>query len=262
VGCRGTIISEAPDGRNTQVPAAKKKLKGGAVGSVKNLRKSLKSGGSGRYLQRIKAEGTTVRFLTEPDEWFKFYEHYDDTRKDNYYFPCTEDCEGCEEGLDVSKRYLANALDVDDNRVVPLVLPASLVTNLLKKYDKFKTIKDRDYELTKDGSGFDTEYDALYEQPHKRDLKRYDLLDLGDVLLSQLSEGEDDDDDDDEDETPKRKSSKGGSKKPPKRRPSKSRDEDDDDDEDEAPRRPKKRIAKPPAKKKVMGKKNKPLSKR
>lgn len=221
------------------------KIKGGEVGSVKELRKSLKRGGGDQYLSRIPADGRTVRFLTEPDSWFKYFEHYDDTRKDNYYFPCTEDCIGCTEGISASKRYLVNALDVSDNKVIPLVLPASLAANLLKKYDKFKTLTDRDYELTKDGTGFDTDYDALYDQPSKMNLKRYDLLDLGAILEAQLGSGDEtEDDDDDEDDEPKAKKSK-GVKKPPSRRAADDDDDDDDDDEDETPRKRTKTIAKP-----------------
>jgi hypothetical protein len=193
--------------------ADKPRLKGaGESKNVKELKKNLKRGGKAGYLSRVPADGRTVRFLTEPDKWFKFYEHYDEAREDDRYFPCTEDCVGCDEGLDTSKRWLANALDTSENRVIPQVLPASLVGNLMKKYDKFGTIMDRDYELTKEGSGMGTEYDALYESPKKMKLDRFELLNLEDVLLSQLPGQGDDEDEDDEDDAKPSKPSKGGSK--------------------------------------------------
>lgn len=228
--------------------AAKPVLKGaGEAKNIKELKKSLKRGGKSGYLSRIPADGRTVRFLTEPDKWFKFYEHYDESLEDDRYFPCTEDCRGCDEGIDQSKRWLANALDTSENRVIPQVLPASLVSNLMKKYDKFGTIMDRDYELTKDGSGMSTEYDALYESPRKMKLDRFDLLDLEEVLLSQLpGQGDDDDADDDEDEAPPKKSAKGGSKSMSKPKKNKA---------DDADAKPVKSKSKAPAKGKTMKKK-------
>lgn len=208
----------------------------GEVGSVKELKKSLKRGGGGGYLKRIPADGLTVRFLTEPDKFVKYFEHYDPNRDDNRYFPCTEDCAGCDEGLSASKRYLVNAVDVQENKVVPLVLPASLVGSLTKKYDKFGTLVDRDYELTKEGTGLDTEYDALYDQPKKIKLDRYETLDLLAVLTSQLDGGDtdDDDDDDDDDDKPVKK---GKSKKD-------AEPDNDEGDDDEPVKRTKDKAGK------------------
>lgn len=199
-----------------------KRLKNmGEVGSVKELKKSLKRAGSSGSLYRIPSEGRTVRFLTEPDKWVKYFEHYDDSRTGDYNFPCVEgDCEGCNDGLRASKRYLANALNVEDTKVIPLVLPSSLVSNLLKKYDKFGTMTDRDYELTKDGTGFDTEYDALYDGPTKVKIDRYELLDLENTLVS-LLDSEAEDDDEDEDEKPAKKKKKAKDDTPPWEEPSK-----------------------------------------
>jgi hypothetical protein len=196
----------------------------GEVKSIKALKRSLKRrSGSGQFLKRIPADGLTSRFLTEPDKWFKFFEHYDESREDDRYFPCTEDCPGCDEGLSSSKRYLVNALDVEDNRVVPLVLPASLASNLLKKYDKFGTMMDRNYDLSKSGSGFDTEYDALYDGPTRIKTSRYELLDLEAVLLAQLGVDDDDEDEDDDDDLPNVID------------PNDLDDDDDDDDIDDVP---------------------------
>lgn len=217
-------------------------IKGGTVGSVKKLRSNLKksSGGAGFYT-RIPEDGSVVgRFLTEPDLWVSFYEHYDPVRK---YFPCSDDCDGCAEGDNPSQRYLANFVDVDENKVIPLLLSKTLASSLLKKYDKFGTMVDRDYELSRTGSGMDVEYDAIPEAPSKMNVSRYDPIDLWELVENQLPS--DDDDDDEEDEKPRRRSGRKGSarseRETPRRRP-RPRDEDDDDDdddedEDEAPRR-------------------------
>lgn len=193
--------------------AKKLRVKGGKVKNLSALRSSLKKGGGSGYLTRIPADGSlTVRFLTEPDEWVEYHEHYDDVRK---FYPCSDDCPGCLEGESPSKRYLANALDVTEGKVVPLVLPKSLASSILKKYDKYATLMDRDYELDRSGTGFETEYDATPEPPTKMNVSRYDLIDLMDVLEGQLdssSDDDDDDDDDDEDEAPAK-----GKKVPPKK---------------------------------------------
>jgi hypothetical protein len=220
-------------------------LKGGEVGTVSNLRKSLKRGEGTQYLTRVPGDDVLiVRFLTEPDHWFKYYEHFDENHEPKY-FPCSDNCEGCADGLKSSKRYLVNAVDVDENKTIPLVLPSSLASSLLKKYDRFHTITDRNYELSKEGQGYDTEYSDMYDTPSKMKLNRYDLFDLGALLESQLS-AEDDDDEGDEDEPP-RKARKGGTgtaKKVSSRRRAQDDDDDEDDDEDEAPPRRIKKTAK------------------
>lgn len=180
-------------------------IRGGKVQSIAGLKASLKKGGGGssQYLTRIPADGSlTVRFLTEPDDgWIEYYEHYDQTRK---FYPCSDDCSGCAEGDRPSSRYLANALDVAEGRVVPLVLPKSVATSLEKKYSKYATLLDRDYEISRTGTGLDTEYDVTPEPPTKMNLTRFDPIDLWELLETQLelatgaSASSADDDDDDE----------------------------------------------------------------
>jgi hypothetical protein len=222
-------------------------LKGGSVGSVNKLRKKLKKGGGGgQYLSRIPSESSlVVRFLTEPDEWVEYYEHYDEN-SDPRYYPCSDDCKGCDAGDKSSQRYLANALDIDENKVVPLVLPKTVASSILKKYDKFKTLLDRDYELSRTGTGMDTEYDAIPESPTRMNLRRFEALDLWGLLMSQLDSADEDDDEDDDDdfeEKPTRRRSRPTS--PASRQMSKRRDDDDEDDDDEPRVRRRRRDAAP-----------------
>lgn len=210
------------------------KIRGGKVKSIASLKSSLKKGGGSQYLTRVPAEGSlTVRFLAEPDDegngWVAYYEHYDSVRK---FYPCSDDCPGCLEGDKPSARYLANALDVAEARVIPLVLPKSLASSVLKKYEKYSTLLDRDYELSRSGTGFDTEYDVTPESPTKMNIGRFDLIDLEEILQSQLDMAEGspsskgDDDDEEEEERP--------SRTPAAKRPkSKAVDEDDEDDDDD-----------------------------
>lgn len=204
-------------------------IRGGKVRSMKSLKSGLKKGGGAGYLSRVPADGSlTVRFLTEPTEWVEYYEHFDQVKK---FYPCTDDCDGCRAGETPSRRYLANALDVAENKVIPLVLPKTLAGSVTKKYDKYATLLDRDYELSREGTGFDTEYDVTPEPPSKVNVGRYDLLDLWALLEAQLeSDGEDDEDDDEDDEP---KSKRPAKKTAPSRRASRDDDDEDDDDEDD-----------------------------
>lgn len=187
-------------------------LAGGKVGSINKLKKSLKKGGSA-FIRRVpKDDSLIVRFLTEPDEWYGFYQHYETRGKQFFSYPCmADDCHGCAVEADKSFRYLSSVVDVTEGRVVPLELPKTLANSLMVKYDKFGTLTDRDYDLTRAGDGFDTTYDATPEAPTKVNLKRYEALDLEEVLMEaweQVFADDDGDDDDDEDERAARRSSR------------------------------------------------------
>jgi hypothetical protein len=201
------------------------KIKGGHVGSIASLKKRLKKGSGGQYLSRVPGDGAlTVRFLTEPDEWIEYFEHFDQMRK---FYPCTDNCPGCLEGDKPSKRYLSNAVDTQENKVIPLVLPASAASSLVKKYDKYATLLDRDYEIARSGTGFDTEYEVTPEPPTKMNLNRFDALDLMALLGAQLEDEDEDADDDD-------KPAKAAAKPKPGRRKAAPVADDDEEDEDEA----------------------------
>lgn len=229
-------------------------IKGGSVGTITRLKKSIKSGGRKDTIANIPEEGVTIRFLTEPTEWFEYFEHYDDSRTGSYYFPCSEGCGFCDDnpGARASKRYLVSAVDTEENKAIALKLPLSVASTLMKKYDRYKTILDRDYYLSKEGSGMDTEYDVTPEPPAKFNVGKYDLIDAEAILSSMLDQADDvEDDDEDEDERPARKSRGTSSKKRAssktavkKRRPVEVDEDDEDDDEDEEVSRPVRRVKK------------------
>ena len=205
-----------------------KQIRGGKVTSINSLRSSVKKGsGSGSFLSRIPADASlTVRFLTEPTEWIAYFEYYDAEQK--RFFPSIE---GVQTQERPAARYLANALDVVESRVIPLVMPKSVAASLLKKYDKYATLLDRDYELSRSGAGLETEYDVTPEPPTKMNLDRYDLLDLMGLLESQLEDVPvNSDDEDEEDDKPVKKSV---AKAAPKAKAPVD-DEDDEDSDDES----------------------------
>lgn len=230
------------------------KVKGGRVKSVKALKESVKKGGD-YALKRIPAnDSMTVRFLEEPDQWFQYKEYYD--KEAQGYFP---DFEGLDPDLvrDLdrpSKRYLAPVVDVMENKPYALVLPTSLVTSLLKRFEKYNTMLDRDYELIKEGEGLSTTYDAIPESPTKYDVRRIEIPDLGAALQASIpaemggsSDDDLDDDADDTDDEDEPIRSRRASKRATKGSTRTRRAEPEDDDDDETPVRRKRPIKKTPA---------------
>lgn len=210
-------------------------IKAKKLGSKKGFEKSLKGGGN-RYALRVPAEGAIVRFLTEPEEWFEVPMHFDEGRQTSY--PCSDDCIACDEGMEARSRWFAVVYSVDEDRVTPFEMPKSVVKMLYKKYDRYNTITDRNYEITKEGTGLNTEYDVdAMSAEHLRGQSKMEIPDLFDFVtnmyedaMRQISEGE-------EVSAAGRRHTR---KSSPRRRVELDEDdfEDDDlDDEDEAPRR-------------------------
>lgn len=238
-------------------------IKAKKMGSVKQAKAEAKKAGN-YATQRVNADGIKVRFLTEPEEWVQFEEHFMEEPKG--FLTCSDDCIGCEEKVRASSRFVVRALNRDTNEVIALIIPKSLASSLLKKYDRYNTILDRDYELTVEGQGLNTEYDLEADEPRAIKLSRYDDVsptaeELIDALEKDMEAylqradsdepepsrsrssnrvsasrskrgGYDDDDDfddeDDDDDVPWEEPKKRKSSKVSPRR--KSVDEDDDDD--------------------------------
>lgn len=181
------------------------KIQGGKSGSVKRLRKDMaKSTGGKTWIKGVKAdEDLTVRFLTEPDEWYAYREHYD---PDIHFFPCIgkdNDCPGCEHPSDkvqrTSRRYLANVVDVESGQVVPLKLTLDLATRLVARYERNgDTLLNRDYTLHRMGKGLDTTYDVTPEDKSKFDATGLQMVDLEKALIEQFEDAFDLDSDDSE----------------------------------------------------------------
>lgn len=175
-------------------------IRGGRAGSaerVKNIKDSSRAWI--RYLKE--GEDLTVRFLTEPDDWQWYWEHYS---PEVNFFPCIGDeCPGCtsdsEQTQRASRRFLANALDTNTGQVVPLKLPLDLANRLVARYERYgNTITDRDYTLHRMGKRLETTYDVTPEEKQPMDLSRYELADLEKVLVHQFRDafGMDDEEED------------------------------------------------------------------
>lgn len=186
--------------------------------------------GSGA-LRRLKADETVkVRFLEEPGDWYKAFYHWLGTN----FLWCNKQksCPGCKTGDRAKMIVLANVVIIssDDDKeamkVVVMQMAPTLATTLFKFYEKRNTILDRDYDLTREGSGMnDTVYSADPDDPKRRNLSRFEdsIHDVAEIIASEI--GEDDESDNEEDEEEPRSS---------KKKSSRRRDDDDDyEDEDE-----------------------------
>lgn len=213
---------------------------------------------------------TPYRILQEPNEWAQAYGHYNP--KFEWCVGAEDGCEACAGNVKKKELWLLNALERKTGAVVLLQIPFSLAQQLFKRFERYGTVMDRDYELIREGSGLDTEYSADPMDRRRMDISRYleKLLDPDEAIEAEMGgeepastkpskksrrRAEDDDDfdededeeefdeDDEEDEEeedddPPRRSSKSSPRTPARKsrtsaKPSKRRHEDEDDDEEE-----------------------------
>jgi len=201
-------------------------------GSVKAAKSALKGNRANGALRRLKPDETLkVRFLEEPDDWFEAHYHW----LGGNFLWCSQDksCAGCKAGDRPKTIVLANAVifnsedDREQNKVVVMQMAPTLANTLLKFHEKRKTITDRDYDLTREGSGVnDTVYSADPDDPRPRKMSRFanDLHDIEAIIASEIGGG--DGEEDEEDDEPR-------STKKPAKKSSRRSDEEDDEYEDE-----------------------------
>lgn len=180
-------------------------FKGGKVTSVNDLKSDLdkvqeRIDNPSTWVKSIPEGEIRVRFMTEPDEWFEYSEHWSNLHQG--YHACTgETCPTCEKEPDArtSQRYLANAYGIkevrnggknpgayDLGKVIPLKIPMDVAQRLMAKYERShedpaqRTLTDRDYTITRQGTGRNTMYDVEKEDKSSftLDVEPYDLEDI------------------------------------------------------------------------------------
>lgn len=180
------------------------------VGSIKNLKKSLKASQNSSISRIPKDDGCDVRFLTEPDEWWSYFEYYDEDDK-TYVVVDENDKSSIPEDTKLTKRYLAAVYNVDDDAVQAMKIPVTVANDVEKALDVYGSITNRDFRLTNDGEGLNTEYGAIPLDKEKRNTSKYKLPDLGKILADEIAR--DHGDDDDEDDAPNLRKKKGAATK-------------------------------------------------
>lgn len=142
-----------------------------------------------RWIKNFKEGETKIRFLQEIGDWLVYKEHYN---PGGSYFPCTEtsDCPGCnsdnERMKSRSRRAAANALV--GGHVDVYKIPIKLTNRLHIRADRYGTITDRDYLITRVGKDKDTEYDTEALSPTQINLSDYKLHDIQAMLQTQFLE--------------------------------------------------------------------------
>lgn len=144
----------------------------------------------GKFISYPRDGDNNYRFLEEIGEWTKYYEHFDRERRLSYPCPGRDaECPGCDEkaradaqaqaeGKDESdvwgpsKRYLVNVL-TDQGYVNLVKLPASVHDDLTVYRDRYSTVCDRDYIVTRFKSEGRVKYAVDRGEPDKIDLSAH-----------------------------------------------------------------------------------------
>lgn len=190
-------------------------IKSNKVGDLKrfNKRFAKKSGGGGTYPTRIPKDGyLSVHFLEEPTEWYEFAQYYNQAES-KFEIATEENEEKYEElGIRASVRFLANAINTETQEVIAVELPLTIVKTLVAFYERKGSLLEYNFDLSREGTGRDTEYQANSDGKELIDLDRFKKKDLHAIILAmankdseeEVSADIEDDDDDDEDEAPAR----------------------------------------------------------
>lgn len=199
---------------------------------IEAFRRSLKKASSGgKFLKRVPNEGIEVRFRTEPNGWLRYYEHYNADMEPRSV-PCTEDCPRDEIPKDRnnsrSVRWLADVVDVDAGRQEALSLNKTTVGHLMKYYDKFGTLMDRTFTISKDE---ENNFTVMSDGPSRFKDRGYKDIDLMAMLEAQLPDS--DDEEDEEVVKPARPQRKTRDNAPGRRRRVEPLEEDEPDEDDE-----------------------------
>ena len=165
-----------------------------------NVRQDIKSasGGGAGYLRTFKdGKDCRVRFISDPEEWLKYREHYSQETK---YFPCTQenDCPGCtsenERMQYASRKYIAQVIIVqedganDEGKVRAVKLTVDLANRLVNKADRNGgTLTNRDYTIIRIGNDKNTTYDVEVEDKSNVDLSKFEQVDV-EAILNQMYE--------------------------------------------------------------------------
>jgi hypothetical protein len=180
-------------------------LKGSAA--IKDAIERGPKGGGSRFLKLDDGESVTIRFLQELDETGKNYDEergvaigfYEHMNPDDWTqaFKCTADtegkCAGCERAPANKKwrskgRLLANVVvrgDTDEVKIFGTGLSSKgLAPQLVDFSNDYGSLCDRDYKMTRRGSGIDTTYTLLPRDvsPFTKDDKSHELVDLNGIV--------------------------------------------------------------------------------
>lgn len=195
------------------------------IGAAMRSRKN-----SGLFRKIAPDERIKLRFIVEIPQWERGYYHYI-ADADIKFMWCSrrKNCPRCEINHKPTPVWLANAVDIEAGKVQIIQVPAGIANQLYERFEKYKTICDRDYEISRKGSTLnDTVYMLDWDDKLKRNLSSRKPADIPAAILMEL--GLEPQDEESEDEVPSAYRGKTGSKKSSRYQ---EPDEDEDDEEEE-----------------------------
>ena len=146
------------------------------------------------WIKGFKDGDSVWRFLEEPPDWHKYFEHYDPettligNKKPGAFFGCAlrslGSCKGCEHPAErVAKagvKWAVNALDAG-GKLQLLKVGAQIKKPMVNRQQRLNTIVDRDFVVNRSGSGLETEY---VTDPQERSERTHEgaLHDAGEII--------------------------------------------------------------------------------
>jgi hypothetical protein len=213
------------------------------MGLVDDIKGAVKRSGAnkGKFLYFKPGTKIRVRFLQELDDGLKVLFH--DSYQAGINEPCQElfdrECKHHEdEDLRHGDVYMWSVWDYESKEVKILmgrVNNCSPIPALVGMYDTYKTIMDRDYVITKNGSGTTASFTVVPMDKVKFRNEKVTPFSESKVLklIDKAFPADSDEDDEDEDEEPKKKKKgKKVSKSDEKKKKKKPVDEDEEEDEE------------------------------
>lgn len=143
------------------------------------------------WLKGFKDGFTTVQIAEPVAEWVKYFEHYDpDAGKKGAFFACARvelgDCEGCNSDNERTKKagvkWAFNGID-DQGRYNLYKVGAKIKKQMeLREQTKGLDITTKEWEISRSGSGLETEYMSEAQGPAKYEVDESKFTDAGPIL--------------------------------------------------------------------------------
>jgi len=223
-------------------------------------------------------ESVTIRFLEEPPEWTKYYEH--GVQRNGFWsrVPCHSACQlDGNSAARAATRWLTNVVDVGTGEVRLLYLTKSMVDSFIIKYERSRgrnserepTLTNRNYTIVRIGSDQDTKYEIDPEELGQLEidgkrvkLSSFEKLSVVDELTQEVENyyganvrsapktGDDDDDEvedeDEEDEDELEDSAEEDEEEEEDEDDEEADDEEEDEEDEEEEEEPVRRVVRKP----------------
>ena len=142
-------------------------------------KKKLKSGGGNYPDQLLLKDGQEAKIRFRSDKAFCFNQHY--VKSLNRYLTCLGDkCPMCKKDIAKSFKGAYPVIDRRDGKMKILAVGIKMLRIIDKYMRKYETLKDRDYELSREGASTSTVYSLIPDEKKKttdkeKEMKKPDM---------------------------------------------------------------------------------------